>query len=66
MGKEGAPWESWGRGRRAAWREERQGGGPRRGPGSKGGTLETTWEERVSAGEERGVSREFTPRPRPD
>ena len=28
--------------------------GARRGPGSKGGTLESTWEERVSAGEERG------------
>ena len=30
-------------------------GGLSRGPGSKGGTLETTWEERVSAGRgERG------------
>lgn len=51
MGREVTPQESWGGGRRAAWREERQGGGVglSRGPGSKGGTLETTWEERVSA-----------------
>lgn len=41
------------------WREERHGGeGPWRGPGSGGGTLETTWEERVSAGRgERGEQR---------
>lgn len=36
------------------WREERQVGPLSRGPGSKGGSLETTWEERLVLAEERG------------
>lgn len=57
MGREGTPGRvGEGEGELCGGKRDKvgSGGGARRGPGSKGGTLESTWEERVSAGEERG------------
>lgn len=78
MGREVAPQESWGGGRRAAWREERQGGGwasaevlaPReahwRPPGKKGLVLteERGGEQRIHSKAQAGlrVPREGSPR----